>query len=438
MNRAFFSLYLFVVFSVIGIGWSMDKLWQTINPETTTETSIYAQTLIGVIEENLRLLPAEKMEDRANQLLGDAPLRVSLFDVDEFANSQLGADILEGDIVTVYANSGDQISYKRIRKRSKILCLIYPQLNRENSYIYESLLVVFYVAIALVIFFWVWPLSRDLRRLEQQTRRVGKEGVPNKVNLSKRSTIHQLACSFNKMSERIRELIASHKEMTYAVSHELRTPLARMKFALEMAADSDMRDTKNIHKQLDSMREDVSEMNSLVNELLAFAGFEQSEQKLNQKPGDIKALVKNVLKSASSHHVDFSQKIKDELGGMSVFCEWYLMERALRNLVQNAHRYADKKILVTLGCYDTNYFIAVEDDGPGIPQEDRERVFQSFVRLRMNTSFDKSGFGLGLAIVARIIKWHHGYVRAEESRWGGAKFVISWPQPENIPRTLEI
>jgi len=108
------------------------------------------------------------------------------------------------------------------------------------------------------------------------------------------------------------------------------------------------------------------------------------------------------------------------------------MERVLRNIVQNAHRYAESKVLVSLGCYDTNYYISVEDDGPGIPPEDRERVFQSFVRLRMNTSFDKSGFGLGLAIVARIIKWHNGYVRAEESRWGGAKFVVSWPRPEPL------
>jgi len=244
MNRTFLSLYLLLVFSVVGVGWGIDKLWQAFNPESTSETNVYVDSLVRVLEENLRLIPADKMQARAEQLLGDTPLKFHLFDVDEFADSQLGNDILQGDVVAVFADSGDQRSYKRIRERSKVICLTLTNEKSVNSYIYESLLVAFYLAIALVIYFWVWPLSKDLRELEMQTRRVGKDGVPAKVNLGKRSTIYELAGSFNKMSERIRELISSHKEMTYAVSHEMRTPLARY-WLLRALSRANIPSTKN-------------------------------------------------------------------------------------------------------------------------------------------------------------------------------------------------
>ena len=110
-------------------------------------------------------------------------------------------------------------------------------------------------------------------------------------------------------------------------------------------------------------------------------------------------------------------------------CEWYLVERALHNVITNAQRYAQSKITITLAIDEKDYIVLVEDDGPGIPLEDRSRVFNSFVRLRQNTNFDKSGFGLGLSIVSRIMEWHNGRAHVRESQWGGACFELRWPQP---------
>ncbi|TVZ40144.1 two-component system OmpR family sensor kinase [Alteromonadaceae bacterium 2753L.S.0a.02] len=425
MNRAFASLYLLIVFSIVGVGWGVDKLWQFYNSEP--EVNDYVKSLFLAVERELKFVAPENLAVKTAELSQELQLNLEIYNADEFAGSGLGQQILLGDVVTVSEDPHTLISYKRIAGIDKIVALNHSPDRRRSDYFYQVLLVFFYLTIALIIYFWVWPLSRDLRVLELQTRKLGKDGVPSAVNIGPRSAIYELAQSFNRMSERIRELISTHKEMTYAVSHELRTPLARMKFALEMAADIEDRNVQV--RKLASIREDVSEMESLINELLTYAGFEQGVSKLNLKPGDLGAMVRDVLKNTRSEMVKLKYRLVDKIGERQVFCEWYLLERALHNIVQNAQRYASSQVKVTLDADDTHYVVLIEDDGPGIPAEDRTRIFNSFVRLRMNTNFDKSGFGLGLSIVNRIMEWHNGSASVQESSLGGAKFQLRWPQP---------
>lgn len=426
MNRAFASLYLLIVCSVVGIGWGIDKLWQTYHSEP--EVSSYVRSIFTLLERELQSLRPEQYQSQVKTFAGIADLHVELYRSEELAGSGLGQQILLGDIVTVSESASRLISYKRVSNSEFILSIRQDIIDQHQGYFYQILLVLFYLSIALVVYFWVWPLSRDLRILETQTRRLGKDGIPSPVvDIGPHSAVYQLAVSFNRMSERIRELISTHKEMTYAVSHELRTPLARMKFALEMAAD--IEDRKVQGRKLASIREDVGEMESLINELLTYAGFEQGVTKLNLKPGDLGALVKEVVKNCHNEMVSLKHSLINRIGDQEVFCEWYLIERALHNIVSNAQRYAGSKIRIILDTDDRDYIVVIEDDGPGIPQEDRSRVFNSFVRLRMNTNFDKSGFGLGLSIVNRIMEWHNGSATVSESEWGGARFLLRWPQP---------
>jgi len=110
-----------------------------------------------------------------------------------------------------------------------------------------------------------------------------------------------------------------------------------------------------------------------------------------------------------------------------VYCEWPLMERVLHNILTNAERYADRQVQITLQILEGSALVHIDDDGLGIPQVDRERVFDSFVRLRKSDT-EVKGFGLGLAIVRRIMHWHHGECRVTDSHLGGARFVLTWPQ----------
>jgi two-component system OmpR family sensor kinase len=110
----------------------------------------------------------------------------------------------------------------------------------------------------------------------------------------------------------------------------------------------------------------------------------------------------------------------------SVTCDAYLIETVLRNLLYNATRYANQRVHVTFKVVADRYRLDVEDDGPGIPEADRERVFGSFVQLS-GRSGPRTGFGLGLAIVKRAVEWHGGAASVDSSPLGGARFVIEWP-----------
>ena len=424
MNRAFISFYVLLVLSIVTLGWGLDRLWESYGPEQAISNA--KRDLISVIELRLQEQSAESLPTTIAQL--DAALEgdLKVFSLATLAESNAGRRIAAGEIVQVTDTGGAEILYQRLGQSDRVISFAStpPRNARQASLMHQLLLIVFYLGIALVVFFWVWPLSRDLRRLERQTRLVGQNQVPVHTQMRAGSATYELSLAFNRMAERIRELLASHKEMTYAVSHELRTPLARMKFALELAGSSENSD--KMRKQILSARQDVTEMDVLVNELLAYAAFEQENRELHCQSGDLRALVEQLAtRLPAGAHKQVS--VQDELQGVEVVCEWYLMETAINNLLHNAWRFAEREVVVTMGAEGDEFYLRVEDDGPGVPEAERERVFQSFVRLSSEINSRSSGFGLGLAIVRRILKWHHGKVVLRDSNYGGACFELRWP-----------
>ncbi len=432
MNRVFISLYFLIVFSVVIVGWGTDKLWQVYSPDPETEP--FEASFFSLLDMQLKNYSVDEAIEHSQALSEKISHEVEIYSIEELAKSELAAKIAQGKIVSIYDTDGKKFSYKRIGE-TQIIARVSSNTHHEaRGRLYLVLLVVFYLVIAVVIYIWVWPLSRDLRKLQFQTQRVGQDGVPTVVELGHRSAVHSLAEAFNKMVERIQDLLASHKEMTYAVSHELRTPLARMKFALEMAQDS--KSPEIIEKQVASVREDVAEMDRLINELLAYAGFELQNHSLEVQSGELPVLVENLLNSnaeaCARENKQVAFEIMNKMQSGKVVCAWHLMECCLQNLIQNAFKYAVGKVVVTLEDLPGMHQFIIEDDGAGIEKEDAERVFNPFVRLRKTADEGKSGFGLGLSIVKRIIKWHGGRVYIGRSMMGGAKFILQWPAREPL------
>ncbi len=428
MYRTFLSLYFLIVTSVISLGWGLDKLWQHYHQEP--EVTAAEGDLLRLLEFTLRQGDEDSVRAFAQQL----QTQVDVFPLDDLANSQFAQAVRAGRPVAINNAAGDKIIYQQLADSTRVVALTSARADGDGRLINDLFVVLFYGAIALVVFFWVWPLSRDLRKLERQTRRLGKDQLPGDLSFSIASPVHDLAAAFNRMARRIKSLLASHREMTYAVSHELRTPLARMKFGLEMAAECE--DLGKIRKQLAGVRQDVNEMDSLINELLTYAGFEQSDESLDLQSGDMGSLIAQLIARMGSadeaasitYHFDAAQE------NTRVICEWYLMERAVINLMQNAGRFARKQVRVSLEQGDGVYRLCVDDDGPGIPDEDRARIFSAFVRLSNHQNAENHGFGLGLAIVKRILEWHNGSASAGPSPLGGARMCLSWPRPASAVR----
>lgn len=422
MNRAFLSLYAFIVATVILLGWGLNNLWDSISPDVKTRPEIH--TLFDLVEKSLA---AGRDQDLEKGLQGGAA-ELQVIPLDELATTGAFSQLKAGEILTVQEN-GRISYYKLFLSRHQLLVLSYPVEDGKAKWIYKLLLIIFYLGIALAIFLWVWPLSRDAKRLERQTLWVGKDGVPEILQIAATSTLYPLAQAFNQMAQRLRELVASHREMTNAVSHELRTPLARMKFALAML-EAQLADSK-AQQHLHGITQDIHEMESLISSLLVYAGFEQHTQSLQKREGQMQDLLETLrerfLRAGKSHlQMDIVNLSKE----VTCLCEWKLMETAVQNLVNNAVRYAQSRIRIEYGKQGHEWYLAVEDDGPGIPLAERERIFDSFVRL-YHTDAEResrsSGFGLGLAIVKRIMQWHKGQVKALDPQvLTGARIELRW------------
>jgi two-component system OmpR family sensor kinase len=272
---------------------------------------------------------------------------------------------------------------------------------------------------------WLWPLSRDLRALERSTLRFGDRNWSFDAKIPPRSPVASLAEAFRRMARRIDGLIGSHKDMSNALSHEIKTPLARMRFEIELARSAENREALLQH--LDHLNTDIAELNAFVTATLEYAVLERAEVALNLGQHDFTVIVPALtewVKRDARRDLAVSYEVGHDT--TKVTCDAHLIETVLRNLLYNATRYAQRRIHVSFRVAGPRYRLYVEDDGPGIPDEDRERVFGSFVRLDARGG-PHTGFGLGLAIVKRAVEWHGGAARVDRSTLGGARFVVEWP-----------
>ncbi len=426
MKRAFLSLYLLIVLATLGLGWALDQLWsayQGNQPE---------QAPGATLTDALQLSSAGQSLEQTRAVIHDLASRgqadVRLIPLADISGERIKQRLETGESLSFEDASGNLYHYRKLLDHPQVIVIgeVIPETSRR----FESLLaVLFYSALAAVVFFWLWPLTRDLSRLEQRAEELGRNPEAALVELRGHSAAQRLARAFNQMARRIRDLMRSQREMTHAVSHELRTPLARMKFALEMADAS--KDPEDLRSKLQSLKADVAEMDQLVNQLLHYARFEQQPD-LHLTPGDMSGLLEDLWQRLSGH-LEQPPRLYLHTDTDPVVCDWPLMERALHNLLQNALRYAQERVDVTLATTDDQIIIQVEDDGPGIPEEERERIFDSFVRLRNAPELHSAGFGLGLAIVHRVMQWHRGSVQVDTATTGGARFTLRWPSEAGKP-----
>ncbi len=428
MKRAFFSLYIIVVIGIVVIGWSIDRLYQTVNDAPAADALDSA--FFFLLEKNITIDVTQDLQQQIDKITKELNLTVSLYQLEDFVDSDFKEQLLANEIVLLSPGEGEKQLYRRLGETTSVIKVQLPPADKDNNYLHESLLLVFYLGIAAVIYIWVWPLTRDLGSLERQLGIVGKEGKNQQLKMNPRSTVYHLSNEFNRMQQRIDNLLATYKEMTHAVSHELRTPLARMKFALALATSTT--DPKKLEQQFESLHTDIHDMEELVSQLLSYAGFEAQSQTLHHESGDLAALVEQLFTEnqrlqEAKGHMAVSYSLVNHLNGTPVFCEWHLMERVLHNLLSNAQKYAEQQILVTIGMRDGFYEIRIEDDGPGIPEVDQDRVFESFVRLPSEVTPTVKGFGLGLAIVKRILQWHKGSACIVNGKLKGACFILRWP-----------
>lgn len=294
------------------------------------------------------------------------------------------------------------------------------------SQLWLSILIALAV-VALIVFFLARPLELRLAKLEKTATRLAHGDLNVRLLATEQDAIGRLEGAFNYMADRIESLVRSQQELTNAVSHELRTPIARIRFELEML---ELATTEGEQEQrLHEIDEDLSDLDGLIDELLTYARLGAAAPPIQFEEVGIEELLTNVCNNLMTLHEQIQyQWEKAKTAPLTVAAEAHYLQRAVHNLVSNASHYAKNQVRVFFEVVGENNLIYVDDDGFGIPKDDRERVFSPFTRLDTGRNRKTGNYGLGLAIVRRIIRWHRGKVWIEDSPLGGARFVLSWPR----------
>ncbi|MGX4641764.1 ATP-binding protein [Massilia sp. SYSU DXS3249] len=287
------------------------------------------------------------------------------------------------------------------------------------------------VALALLLPILLWSRThwQGLQSLSRVADEFGAGKLSARARMQPSSSIYPLAERIDHMADRIEELLVSQKNLLHSqktllhsVSHELRTPIARLEFALELL-DAKANDPA-LHKRIAAMEGDLSELNTLVNELLGMARLD-SGQALQREPVELAGLLESVAASLPPGSALLAIDCAPDVG--SIEADPRLLGRALSNLLRNAQKYAAGAIEMTARREGNRVTIAVEDDGPGIPEDERERIFEPFYRLDRSRDRATGGFGLGLSIVRKAVLLHGGSVQVERSGLAGARFVVGLP-----------
>ncbi|MCL1089648.1 ATP-binding protein [Shewanella profunda] len=422
MKRLFISLYLLLSLGILGIGWTLDSLWQ----KNVDDNNALDAPLVALAQ-LLSQLPQDTRNLYLEALPSNPVMPLHLLDIDQIA---LAKDQLlsPNQVVTTTTSDGEQFQF--IMVGEQVLMAgpldIDPRSNLRNLFT-----LFFYLSLAFVALIWVGPLSRDLSTLRMATKEFGEAKWDTRISLSNRSQVKPLADTFNEMARHISALIENQKHLSNAVSHEIRTPLARLKFALALMPMYCQPDSDEQKRQdfLNEMQLDIKEMENLLQELLTYASLESQREGIQLDEYDLIQLVNQSIKRLEAL-TPTPITLKTTIDSLSLIGEPALIERALQNLLTNAQRFAYTEIYVDINQTQQQVSLSVSNDGEPIPEVDLPKVFEPFYRSQSVQNGNK-GHGLGLAIVKRIMQRHQGDVSVTSDPQH-TRFSLIWPKKRKL------
>jgi len=251
--------------------------------------------------------------------------------------------------------------------------------------------------------------TRPITNLARAAERFGKGEETEEFKPSGALEIRQAGHEFDKMRKRINRHLNQRTEMLSGISHDLRTPLTRMKLQVAFVKDDVL---------AKKLAEDINEMEKMLNEYLQFTSSSYAEK---DEIFNISELIENIIIKYDNKNITQNLTSRVYINGRK-----NLINRSLNNIIDNALKYA-KKVEIKLSKKNTNLFIIIDDDGPGIPKTEYDNVFKPFYKVDKSRAESKSSVGLGLSIASDIIRSHGGNIMLESSKMKGLRVKIFLP-----------
>jgi len=291
-----------------------------------------------------------------------------------------------------------------------------PFVETSGTLSAESLLLLGLVAL-IVVGLSIWAVRRltaPLETLARAAEQLGRDVHAAPLSEGGAREMRQATHAFNLMQERLQRFVHDRMQMTAAISHDLRTPITRLRLRAEFVEDEEQRR---------KLLRDLDDMEAMIDATLAFTREEASTEAMASV--DLVSLAETVCEDRAEVTLELGASIEPRL---LCICRPVAMRRCLANLVDNAVKYG-YSARVRLELASEFVTIRIDDDGPGVPVADQERVFAPFERLDSSRNSDSGGTGLGLSIARAIARAHGGDVTIENRREGGLRVTLSLPRP---------
>ncbi|EOC0475455.1 two-component system sensor histidine kinase RstB [Cronobacter turicensis] len=386
------------------------------------------QSLDDLMKSSLYLMRSELREippHEWNKTIKELDLNLSFklriqpmnqFHLDDINNRRLR----EGEIVAL----DDEYTFIQRIPRSHYVLAVGPvpylYFLHQMRLLDIALIALIAISLALPVFIWIRPHWQEMLRLESAAQRLGEGHLDERIHFDKASSFSRLGVAFNQMANNINALIVSKKQLIDGIAHELRTPLVRLRYRLEMSDNLSASESQALNR-------DIGQLEALIEELLTYARLDRPQTELHLTHPALPRWLHDYVDDVRLLHPERELIVTRVDDGDYGAIDMRLMERVLDNLVNNALRYSEQRLRIGLSLDGAQATLEVEDDGTGIPEDERSRVFEPFVRLDPSRDRATGGCGLGLAIVHSIATAMSGEVSVTQSDLGGAHFRFRWP-----------
>jgi two-component system OmpR family sensor kinase len=430
MFRILFRLYLVTIVSFSAAIYLVpDLVVKVFQERFVTYNLDYSRGLQTLIVKQFQGVPAEQWPTLAAEMDKDfSPLHIVLSSNDD---SSLTPDeqqrLRRGENVVRVGDWGWRTLAVAPLNERTVVQMVVPPDPLDVNLLYWSINVLIGATMLACLLLWLRPHWRDLERLKGAAERFGKGHLGERTQIPPSSNIGSLASVFDTMAGDIENLLNQQRDLLNAVSHELRTPLTRLDFGLALALSDDLPAASR--ERLQSLVAHIRELDELVLELLSYSRLQNPARLPEQVEVSMDEFIDSILGSVDEE-MESPQIVIDVLlhGQLERFSlDPRLTARALQNLLRNAMRYCEKRIQIGVQVYASGCEIWVDDDGIGIPDDERERIFEPFYRLDRSRDRATGGFGLGLAISRRALEAQGGTLTVEASPLGGARFRLWLP-----------
>ena len=299
----------------------------------------------------------------------------------------------------------------RIRYKSGYFKFLVPRdrVSSSSARLFGLWITVPALIMVLISLIFLKNQTRPITALARAAERFGKGEEIEEFKPSGAAEIRQAGLEFDRMRKRINRHLNQRSEMLSGISHDLRTPLTRMKLQTAFIKD----------KELSlKLTEDINEMEKMLNEYLQFTSLSYKEK---DELFNISLLIEEIIEKYDNKNISKNLTPRVYFNGRK-----NLIKRCINNLIDNSIKYANK-VNIEISKKNTNLFIKIEDDGPGIPENEYDNVFKPFYKIDKSRADSKSSVGLGLSISSDIIRSHGGNIKLEKSSLNGLGVKIFLP-----------